>query len=105
MAILLIAEHDNQSLKAATLNTLGAAHQLEGEIHVLVAGAGCTAVGQAVAQLKGVTKVLLCDAPQYAERGAENLAELVRAGRGLQPCAGACQLRRQEPATPHCGPV
>ncbi|NML28750.1 electron transfer flavoprotein subunit alpha/FixB family protein [Zoogloea dura] len=78
MAILLIAEHDNQTLKAATLNTLGAAHHLEGEIHVLVAGAGCTAVGQAVAQLSGVTKVLLCDAPQYAERGAENLAELVR---------------------------
>ena len=42
MAILLIAEHDNQSLKAATLNTLGAARRLEGEIHVLVAGAGLT---------------------------------------------------------------
>ena len=78
MAILLIAEHDNQSLKAATLNTLGAARRLEGEIHVLVAGAGCAAAGQAAAQLDGVAKVLLCDAPQYAERGAENLAELVR---------------------------
>ena len=49
MAILLIAEHDNQSLKAATLNTLGAARRLEGEIHVLVAGAGCAAAGQAAA--------------------------------------------------------
>ena len=78
MAILLIAEHDNQSLKAATLNTLGAARRLEGEIHVLVAGAGCAAAGQAAAQFEGVAKVLLCDAPQYAERGAENLAELVR---------------------------
>ncbi|WP_068809362.1 electron transfer flavoprotein subunit alpha/FixB family protein [Thauera phenolivorans] len=78
MAILVIAEHDNQSLKAATLNTVGAAAQLGGEVHVLVAGAGCGAVGEAATKIAGVAKVLVCDAPHYEAQGAENVAELVK---------------------------
>jgi electron transfer flavoprotein alpha subunit len=77
MAILLIAEHDNAQLKAATLNTLTAAIKIGGDIHVLVAGAGCGAVAAAAAKLSGVAKVLLADAPHYGEQGAENLAALV----------------------------
>ncbi|MBP9653940.1 MAG: electron transfer flavoprotein subunit alpha/FixB family protein, partial [Rhodocyclaceae bacterium] len=62
MAILVIAEHDNATLKAATLNTLSAAKKLGGEIHVLVAGSGCAAAAQAAAQLDGVAKVRVADA-------------------------------------------
>jgi electron transfer flavoprotein alpha subunit len=79
MAILLIAEHDNAQLKAATLNTLTAAIKIGGDIHVLVAGAGCGAVAAAAAKLSSIAKVLLADAPHYGEQGAENLAALVAA--------------------------
>ena len=77
MAILLIAEHDNAQLKAATQNTLTAAIKIGGDIHVLVAGAGCGAVASAAARLSGVTKVLVADAAHYGEQLAENLAALV----------------------------
>ncbi|KAB2932879.1 MAG: Electron transfer flavoprotein subunit alpha [Rhodocyclaceae bacterium] len=79
MAILVIAEHDNASLKAATLNTLSAAKKLGGEIHVLVAGRGCAAAAQAAAQLDGVAKVRVADAAPYADQLPENLAALVHA--------------------------
>ncbi|CAJ0771340.1 MAG: electron transfer flavoprotein subunit alpha/FixB family protein [Ralstonia sp.] len=75
MTALVIAEHDNQSIKAATLNTVTAAAQCGGDVHVLVAGAGCGAAAQAAAQIAGVTKVLLADAPQFADGLAENVAE------------------------------
>jgi len=75
--ILVIAEHDNAALKAATLNTVGAAAKIGGEIHVLVAGAGCGAVAQAAAALAGVAKVKLAEAAHLADHGAENLAALV----------------------------
>ena len=75
MTALVIAEHDNQSIKAATLNTVTAAAQCGGEVHVLVAGAGCGAAAQAAAQIAGVTKVLVADAPQFADGLAENVAE------------------------------
>ncbi|AJW44808.1 MULTISPECIES: electron transfer flavoprotein subunit alpha/FixB family protein [Ralstonia] len=75
MTALVIAEHDNQSIKAATLNTVTAAAQCGGEVHVLVAGAGCSAAAQAAAQIAGVTKVLVADAPQFADGLAENVAE------------------------------
>ena len=78
MAILVIAEHDNQSIKAATLNTVTAASKLGGDIHVLVAGAGCGAAAEAAAKVAGVAKVLVCDAPQYEAQTAENVAELVK---------------------------
>ncbi|MGS0621533.1 electron transfer flavoprotein subunit alpha/FixB family protein [Ralstonia sp. VS2407] len=75
MTALVIAEHDNQSIKAATLNTVTAAAQCGGDVHVLVAGAGCGAAAQAAAQMAGVTKVLVADAPQFADGLAENVAE------------------------------
>ncbi len=75
MTALVIAEHDNQSIKAATLNTVAAAAQCGGDVHVLVAGAGCGAAAQAAAQIAGVTKVLVADAPQFADGLAENVAE------------------------------
>ena len=77
MSILVIAEHDNQSIKTATLNALGAAAQIGGEVAVLVAGAGCAAAGGAAAAIPGVKKVLLADAALYGGQLAENLAALV----------------------------
>lgn len=82
MAILVIAEHDNQSLKAGTLNTITAAARL-GEVHVLVAGHNAGAVVDAVKGVAGVARVLVADAAHYAHGLAENLApqvvELARA--------------------------
>ena len=78
MAILVIAEHDNQALKASTLNAVTAASKLGGDIHVLVAGAGCGAVAEAAAKVAGVAKVRVCDAAHYEAQTAENVAELVK---------------------------
>jgi electron transfer flavoprotein alpha subunit len=77
MPILVIAEHDNAHLKASTLHTLGAAKAIGGEVHVLVAGAGCEPVARAAAQAQGVTKVLLVEAAHYKDELAESLATLV----------------------------
>ncbi len=77
MTILVIAEHDQQSLKAATLNTVAAAAKIGGDIHVLVAGSNCAAAAQQAAGLQGVAKVKLADAAQYASQTAENLTALV----------------------------
>jgi electron transfer flavoprotein alpha subunit len=77
MPILVIAEHDNAQLRASTLHTLGAAKAIGGDVHVLVAGGGCAAVAQAAAQIPGVAKVLLADAPHYKDELAENVAALV----------------------------
>jgi electron transfer flavoprotein alpha subunit len=75
MAALVLAEHDNATLKPSTLNTIAAAAKAGGEVTVLVAGSGCAAVAQAAAQAAGVAKVLLADAPQLADQLAENVAE------------------------------
>ncbi|MBI2318581.1 MAG: electron transfer flavoprotein subunit alpha/FixB family protein [Betaproteobacteria bacterium] len=77
MSSLVIAEHDNQTLKSATLHALGAAQKLGGDIDVLVAGAGCAAAAQAAAAVPGVKKVLIADAPHHAGQLAETLASLV----------------------------
>ncbi len=77
MAILVIAEHDNRAVKAATLNTVSAARKLGGDIDVLVAGSGCGAVAEALAKLEGVRKVRVADAAHYADQLAENVAALV----------------------------
>jgi electron transfer flavoprotein alpha subunit len=77
MTILVIAEHDNVALKAATLNTIAAAAQLGGELHVLVAGSGCGAVAEAAAKVSGVAKVRVADAAHYQGQTAENVAALV----------------------------
>ncbi len=77
MTILVIAEHDNTALKAATLNTVAAAQKIGGEIHVLVAGAGCAAAAQQAAALQGVAKVKVADAAHYNAQTAENLTALI----------------------------
>ena len=77
MTILVIAEHDNAALKAATLNTVAAAQKIGGEIHVLVAGAGCAAAAQQAASLQGVAKVKVADAAHYNAQTAENLTALI----------------------------
>jgi len=79
MPALVIAEHDNRHLKATTLNTITAAARAAGEVHVLVAGAGCKAVAEQAASVAGVAKVLLADAPQFADELAENIAAQVLA--------------------------
>ena len=77
MTILVIAEHDNHSLKVATRHAVTAAQRISGEIHVLVAGASCAAAAQAAAKLAGVGKVKVVDAPHYADQLAENIAALI----------------------------
>jgi electron transfer flavoprotein alpha subunit len=73
VTILVIAEHDNASIKAATLNTIAAASKIGGDIHVLVAGSNAQAAADAAAKIAGVAKVLLADAPQLADGLAENI--------------------------------
>ena len=75
MATLLLAEHDNKSLKDSTNKALTAAKAIGGDVHVLVAGSGAKAVADAAAKLDGVAKVLLADA------------------RGLRACAGRAARR------------
>lgn len=77
MSILVVAEHDNQSLNAATLKVLAAAQQMGQDIHVLVAGKGCQAVADEVATASGVSKVWLADQDAYEHFIAENIADLV----------------------------
>ncbi len=77
MNILVLAEHDNATLKAATLNTVSAAVKLGGEVHVLVVGANCATVAQAAAKVAGVATVKVADATQYANQTAENVAALI----------------------------
>jgi electron transfer flavoprotein alpha subunit len=75
MPALVIAEHDNGSLKASTAHTVTAAALCSNEVHVLVAGHACDAAAAAAAQLAGVSKVLVADAEPFAHGLAENIAE------------------------------
>ncbi len=77
MATLLIAEHDNASIKEATAKALTAATALGKPVHVLVAGSGCKPAAEAAAKLAGVAKVLLADDAAYGHALAENVADLV----------------------------
>ncbi len=77
MSVLVIAEHDNKALKSATLNTITAATQLGGDVVVLVAGAGCSAVADQAKEVSGVSKVLLSDQSVYEHALAENVAPLI----------------------------
>ena len=79
MTTLVIAEHDNASLKGATLNTVTAAAQCGGDVHVLVAGHNAGAAAQAAAHIAGVAKVIHADAPTLADGLAENVAAQVLA--------------------------
>ena len=79
MAALVIAEHDCASIKGATLNTVTAAAQCAGEVHVLVAGSGASGAAQQAAAIAGVSRVLHADSDALAHALAENLAEQVLA--------------------------
>lgn len=77
MTILVVAEHDNTDLAIATGKAVAAAQKIGGDIHVLVAGAGCAGVGEAAARLDGVAKVLVADNAVYAHQLAEPVSELI----------------------------
>lgn len=77
MSTLLIAEHNNQSLSESTIKSATAAVQMGGDVHVLVAGAGCAAVADEAAKMAGVSKVLLADDAQFEKQLAEPIADLV----------------------------
>ncbi len=77
MSTLILAEHDNQTLKPATLSAVTAAQQMGGDIHIVVAGADCAAVATEAAAVAGVSKVLLADNAAYAHHLAENVSLLV----------------------------
>ena len=82
MTALVIAEHDNASIKPATLNTVTAAAACGGDVHVLVAGQGAEAAAQAAAQIAGVSKVILADGESLKDGLAENVAAQVLALQG-----------------------
>ncbi len=77
MSILVIAEHDNSSLKAETLKTVNAAQKIGGDITLLVAGHNCQNVVEAASKVNGVSKVLVCDNAAYEHQLAENVSLLV----------------------------
>ncbi|MCW5751596.1 MAG: FAD-binding protein [Alphaproteobacteria bacterium] len=77
MSNLVLAEHDNQSIRPATLNAVAAAQKLGGEVHLLVAGKDARPAADAAAKIAGVAKVLLADDAAYANQLAENLAPLL----------------------------
>src|SRR5262249_28769465 len=77
MNTLLVAEHDNKTLKDATAKALSAAKALGADVHVLVAGKDCRAVAEAAAKLDGVNKVLLADAAGYEHMLAESTSALI----------------------------
>jgi electron transfer flavoprotein alpha subunit len=77
MAILVLAEHDNNELKPATLNAVGAAVKIGGDVHVLVAGANVSNVAAAAAKIAGVAKVLKADDASLEHQLAENVAPVI----------------------------
>ena len=77
MSILVIAEHDNASLKGATLNVVTAAKAIGGDVEILVAGSNCGGAAEAAAKVEGVAKVLVADNAAYEHQLAENTALLI----------------------------
>ncbi len=77
MAVLLLAEHDNETLNDATAKTVTAARAMGGDIHILCAGSGCGGVAEQAAKLDGVTKVLCATDEAYGHDMAEPLADLI----------------------------
>ena len=77
MAILVLAEHDNKELKPATLNTIGAAVKIGGDVHVLVPGANVSNVAAAAAKVAGVAKILKADDASLEHQLAENVAPVI----------------------------
>ena len=89
MTTLLLAEHDNKSLKDATNKALTAVKGIGGDVHVLVAGHNCRSAAEAAAKLEGVAKVLLADAPAYEHMLAEPTAALIVSLAGPYETIGA----------------
>ncbi|MDG2070950.1 MAG: FAD-binding protein [Pseudomonadales bacterium] len=77
MSILVVAEHDNETIKAPTLVAIAAAEKIGGDIEVLVAGSNCAAAGEAASNIAGVSKVRVADNDVYGHQLAENIAALV----------------------------
>lgn len=77
MSILVIAEHDNKALKSSTLNTVGAAAKIGGDIHILVAGSACDAAVKAAAAIQGVTTVIKADHASLVHFLAEDIAPII----------------------------
>jgi electron transfer flavoprotein alpha subunit len=77
MSILVVAEHDNDSIKISTLNTVTAALAIGDDVHVLVAGVGCQAAVSSAAEIAGVVKVISADNEAYAHQLPENVAPLL----------------------------
>jgi electron transfer flavoprotein alpha subunit len=77
MSVLVLAEHNNAELSPATLNTVTAAAKMDADVHLLVAGSNCAAVGEAAAKVAGVTKVRVADDPRYEHPLAESVADLL----------------------------
>ncbi len=77
MPVLVIAEHDNARLKPVSLKTVTAAAAIGDDIHVLVAGSGCSAVADEAARIAGIARVVFADAAEYEHGAAEILAPLV----------------------------
>ncbi len=77
MSVLILAEHDNKSLKSSTLNTIGAAGQIGSDIHVLITGLNCDDAAKVAAQVSGVTKVIQYDASELEHDIAEDVAPII----------------------------
>ncbi len=77
MTILLVAEHDNETLSDQTHKAMTAAAEIGGDVHILVAGKGCAGVGDAASKIDGATKVLVCDADELEHQLAEPVAALI----------------------------
>ena len=77
MTILVVAEHDNKSIKAPTLVAIAAAQKIGDQIEVLVAGSDCMEAAEEASKAQGVSKVLIADNAAYAHQLAENIGDLV----------------------------
>lgn len=77
MTVLVIAEHDHQSIKPVTLNVIAAARKIDSDVHLLVAGTDCSGAVEAASNIHGIGKVLKCDAAELSHRLAENMAPII----------------------------
>ena len=78
MSVLVIAEHDNDEVRTATLNAVTAAREIDTDVYLLVAGSGCAGVADECSSIQGVTRILLVDDPAYEHDLPENLSPLVQ---------------------------
>ncbi len=82
MSILVIAEHNNANLKPATLNTVAAAKELNGEVHLLISGNSCQSVADEASGVEGISKILISDNTAYENQLAESTANLIKSVAG-----------------------